>query len=347
MLSRISFGLLLAFIHISTAIDVFLYPTAYSSQSNLSPEDGSAVLSRHLGLERFEPLRDASEVDYYVEEPFVGQGSRNALLLTVDKADAGAVVPSSPPSSSIDSLASVISTYLNRARHAYSIIYSSERHAWQLDNIDTLTSFFDSTAESAFAALELSNIAEMRQKFGISSSEYNEAVYSVRSFLEHVLDDDTLTLAILTYEPKTHETMLKREASPQQSQSPLPAPEHPSPQEPIGSISTCFASEDACNNGTNSCSGRGKCMQATKSGRSCFVCTCSATKSGEGNNVKTENWAGQSCERKDISSPFALLAGTAVTLFLLIIGSVTLLYSVGDQALPSTLMATAVTAKRE
>ena len=76
-------------------------------------------------------------------------------------------------------------------------------------------------------------------------------------------------------------------------------------------------------------------------------------------------WAGQSCERQDISgyvnsapysllwlnslcnSPFVLLSGTVIVIILLFIGSVSLLYGVGEQPLPSTLLATAVNMKKE
>jgi len=45
--------------------------------------------------------------------------------------------------------------------------------------------------------------------------------------------------------------------------------------------------------------------------------------------------------------PFVLLTGTAVVILLLIVGSISLLYTVGDQPLPSTLLATAINAKKE
>lgn len=69
------------------AVNVYLYPPQTSLRSNLAPEDASAALSRHLGLEIFETLRDSSTLDYS-EETFVGQGPSNALLLTLDDVDA-------------------------------------------------------------------------------------------------------------------------------------------------------------------------------------------------------------------------------------------------------------------
>ena len=39
----------------------------------------------------------------------------------------------------------------------------------------------------------------------------------------------------------------------------------------------------------------------------------------------------------DFNSPFVLLAGTTIGLLVVIVGSITLLYKVGEVALPSTL----------
>jgi len=101
------------------------------------------------------------------------------------------------------------------------------------------------------------------------------------------------------------------------------------------------------NNSTSTCSGRGKCVEASKAGRTCFVCNCGKTTTGEGNKIKTDYWAGESCERKDISGPFVLLSGTVIVMVLLIVGSISLLYGVGDHPLPSTLLATAVNVKKD
>ena len=46
-------------------------------------------------------------------------------------------------------------------------------------------------------------------------------------------------------------------------------------------------------------------------------------------------------------SPFVLLSGTVIVIIVLFIGSISLLYGVGEQPLPSTLLATAVNVKKE
>ncbi|RXW25049.1 hypothetical protein EST38_g808 [Candolleomyces aberdarensis] len=68
---------------------------------------------------------------------------------------------------------------------------------------------------------------------------------------------------------------------------------------------------------------------------------------GDGPTLETTKWAGESCERQDVSSSFVLLAGTVLVLLIIIFGSISLLYSAGDQALPSILLATAVNSKKD
>ena len=243
-------------------------------------------------------------------------------------------------------------SYLYRARHSFASLYSSHDFRQPTD-IQSLVSFFDSAEGPAFALMDLSTLHDIKETHGSSSYEYIQVGDRLRAYLEQILDDDTFNLAILTLPPPS---LFKRQA---------PVPSHaPSPQQPIGSISTCFTTVDVCNNSTSSCSGRGTCVQASKAGRTCFVCSCDVTKTGEGNKVKTVAWAGQSCERKDISayvtllyirscgsilcdSPFVLLSGTVIVIIVLFIGSVSLLYSVGEQPLPSTLLATAVNVKKD
>ncbi|KAJ7091989.1 hypothetical protein B0H15DRAFT_834939 [Mycena belliarum] len=339
--------------HAAQAVNVYLYPPQTSLRTNFGPEDASAALSRHLGLEIFETLRDSSALDYS-DEYFVAQGPINALLLTLDEADAKAVrIPASlrssfelptPPSSQITTLSSVISTYLHRAAHAYTSIFSADpssqsRTAWYTAELDSIASFFDGAQSASFAAAELSGLANMRTTHGTNSEEYQTSLAATQKLLEYAIDHN-IHVAMLTFSSSAS----KRALASQASQAPFP---RPPPQSPIGSVSTCHTTLDACTNATSSCSGRGECAGATKSGRTCFVCSCGTTRTGSGNQVKTEIWVGESCERKDVSGPFVLLAGTTVVLMLVIAGSISLLYSVGNIELPSVLMGGAVHAKKD
>jgi len=84
MLAPFSLGLLLS-AGLSQAVNVYLSPSPNFLRSSVSPADASAALSRHLGLEQFEPLQDASNLGH--EEWFVGQGLKNALLITLEESD--------------------------------------------------------------------------------------------------------------------------------------------------------------------------------------------------------------------------------------------------------------------
>jgi len=202
-----------------------------------------------------------------------------------------------PPSTPIYSLSSIISTYTHRASHSSASLFSSPEFG-EASDISSLKSFFDSAEEPSFAAIELSKLREIGKRFGVSSEEYLEVADGLRGLLERVLQDDRTNLAILTFATPSSASLVKR-AAPQDSQ--VPFPDAPPRQQPIGSVSTCFTSLDVCNNSTSTCSGRGKCLEASKAGRTCFVCNCGKTTTGEGNKIKTDYWAGESCERKDIS----------------------------------------------
>ncbi|KAH9485530.1 putative endoplasmic reticulum membrane protein [Psilocybe cubensis] len=317
-------AILAACLHFTNAVDVYLSPSALYLHSDLSPEDASTALSRHLGLEAFEPLWGNSD-PVYSEELFVGQGPKSALLVTVEERDAP-----------------VLSTYLHQASTNFASIFSSFQFG-QSNDVASLVSFFKTSEQPAFAAVELSKLHDIGEQGGRYSEEYLDIADEIRALLQQLIDDDRFTVAVLTY---TSPSVNKR-AAPQETQAPLPPSDKLPPQQPIGSISTCFTTLDACNNGTSTCSGRGQCLQASKAGRTCFVCSCGITTTGEGNKIKTDHWAGESCERKDISGPFVLLTGTVIVIILLIVGSISLLYTVGDQPLPSTLLATAVPTKKE
>lgn len=262
------------------------------------------------------------------------------------------------PSPPVDSLYSVISTYLNRAKHAYASIFEGVPSHGHYSSSSRLNAFLDESHDSEFSAIDLSGLADVRKKYGAKSKQFQDAVATIREFV-HSLAEKDCSLAILSYAPPATLSHSKRQAA---SQQPLP-PDHAPPQQPIGSVSTCFDSEDACSDATDSCSGRGQCLQASKAGKTCFVCACAASKSGSGDKTKTEYWVGDACERKDVSrwalfqyahdvgliffSSFVLIVGTVLVLLLVVVGSISLLTSAGSQELPSTLLGSAVHAKKD
>ncbi|KAI0645846.1 hypothetical protein C8Q79DRAFT_910847 [Trametes meyenii] len=333
------------------AVNVYLHP-APTVPSHLSLKQAGAVLSKHLSLERFE---DAT-VYPGEQELFVGEGPKTGLLLTVSKEHAKDVIPSAFKSTfhlrshpSQDSLSSLVSTYADRAHHVYSHVFEAQGHSYEAPGriLDTFSIPAEATTDAVeelyslmhflngddlpadrFGAFDLTRLEELRETFGKKSEQYRTAVEAVKTVLERILENPDFKLALVAV-PAPSSAHGKR----QPPQSPFPPP-LPRPAEPIDSISTCYISSEVCGNATSSCSGHGECVQASKAGKTCFVCACSATKDAKG---RKELWAGNSCERKDVSGPFVLIAGTVVTLLLLVGGSVGLLTAVGEQKLPSTL----------
>lgn len=217
---------------------------------------------------------------------------------------------------SVPSLSSLVSTYLHRAQHVYTTIYSelspptsqgvpsfldifsisSAETETFISEISAISEFLDVDESSTdkFATFELKGLANIAAAYGRSSEQYQLAAHAARAMLESTLSKPNLNVALVTFS-SVSPSLGKRSAQPPQ-QSPLPAP-FPVPQQPNGGVSTCFSSADVCSNSTNSCSGRGECMKATKAGKTCFICACSQTSS----KGKTQTWVGDACERKDIS----------------------------------------------
>ncbi|KAG0701277.1 hypothetical protein DFH29DRAFT_1000344 [Suillus ampliporus] len=339
----------------SQAADVYLSPSQ-TFPSRLSLQHAGFALSQHLGLEPFENFQNFG--DLLGEQEFVAQGASNALFLLVDDTSMQDIIPPSMSRSfsiagaPTSSLTSLVSSYLHRATHVYSLVYSdlaipSEGIPRILDifsaptpaneaflaEISTLTKFFEPSSDihdDKFASLELTGLSQLATTYGRSSEQYQLAARTVRAVLEASTTDAKTRVAVLSYTPSP--IIDKRQPQPPQ-QSPLPAP-HPPAGPPARRLASCLTSVDACSNATNACFGHGQCVSTISAGQECFVCACSDTISASG---KTESWAGEMCQRKDISSTFVLIAGTVITLILLMGGSVSLLYSIGSDELPSIL----------
>ncbi|KAG2338871.1 hypothetical protein BDR05DRAFT_917802 [Suillus weaverae] len=345
----------LLLVGLSQAADVYLSPSqAFSSR--LSLQHAGFVLSQHLGLEPIENFQNYGEL--LREHEFVAQGASNALFLLVDDASLQDIIPSfmsrsfSIAGAPTGSLTSFVSSYLQRAAHAYSLVYSdlavppegiprtldifsapTPANEAFLAEISTLTKFVEPTTDiydDKFASLELTGLSQLAATYGRSSDQYQLAARTVRAVIEASTVDANTRVAVVSYTPSL--IMDKRQPQPPQ-QSPLPAP-RPPPGPPIRRLASCLTSAEACSNATNACFGHGQCVSTLSAEQECFVCACSNTKSDSG---KTESWVGDMCQRKDISSTFVLIAGTVITLILLMGGSVSLLYSIGGDELPSIL----------
>ena len=160
-----------------------------------------------------------------------------------------------------------------------------------MSEMSTLLDFVESGPSPAkFGAFELKGLGEIQRAFGSGSEQYRVAADSLRAVIQGAIAKGSINLAVLTHAPHSYE---KRDPQ----QSPIPS-SFPNQHQPISSISTCHDSEATCADATSACSGRGECVEVSKVGMTCFVCACSTTKDSKG---RTQNWAGEACERKDIS----------------------------------------------
>lgn len=94
--------------------------------------------------------------------------------------------------------------------------------------------------------------------------------------------------------------------------------------------SSCFQSQEACEAGTDKCSGHGKCVE---SGKKCWSCACTASKK----DGKTTVWAGSDCLKKDISAQAHILLWTGLALVVAFGLGIKMLAGVGAETLPGVL----------
>jgi hypothetical protein len=109
--------------------------------------------------------------------------------------------------------------------------------------------------------------------------------------------------------------------------------------------STCYSTNDTCQSVTNNCSGHGQCYMKYKSedsGDSCYTCGCvpsiNITHTADGNEIARRTfWGGAACQKQDVSSPFWLLLGITVLLVGVTSAGIGMLFSVGEEKLPSVI----------
>lgn len=106
----------------------------------------------------------------------------------------------------------------------------------------------------------------------------------------------------------------------------------------------CHATNSSCAEATNNCSGHGTCYlksgSESESSGNCYACRCQQTvvRKSDGTTQKIQ-WGGPSCEKKDISSSFWLIAGVSILLVLMVGSGIGMLFSMGQQELPSVISA--------
>ncbi|KAF1992613.1 hypothetical protein K402DRAFT_345077 [Aulographum hederae CBS 113979] len=110
-----------------------------------------------------------------------------------------------------------------------------------------------------------------------------------------------------------------------------------------GIIPTCFESMDACNSVTRNCTGHGECILKHKATddekKACYSCACTKpeVRKNKDGTKKTTNFGGGACQKKDIVMEFWLIAGFTLFLMSVVAMGVGMLYSMGEEELPSVI----------
>lgn len=109
-------------------------------------------------------------------------------------------------------------------------------------------------------------------------------------------------------------------------------------------LPVCHSDKETCDSVTNSCAGHGKCVlkYTTGSGENlnstCYACKCgNTTRVNPDGTVKTTFWGGPACQKKDVSSPFFLIAGFTIVLIATVAWGIGLMFSIGQEELPSVI----------
>ncbi|KAG8852749.1 hypothetical protein FRB91_006030 [Serendipita sp. 411] len=365
---------------VDASASVFLRPST-TTYGQLSASEADVLLAHHLGVEpagdsdfnKLESLLEKAGGQVALGKALL-KASDDSLLVVVDvnEADIQQVVPSgwnvptftSPLSGS--ALSSFSSSYLNTAVRTKFSTYTSPQADTFTPPAHRMLDFFDFAADSPaaeafvrefdsleefleaptsshkqrrFGSFHFSSLPALQSQYGHSSEAFQSVLLAVKAALSSpALQDINLALVL---NPKSQKTVNFDVRAAESTQAPLPAPPK---NAPIFSNSKCFTSAAACQKGTTECSGRGQCVPVKKGPKECFVCQCAVTLDVKN---RTEHWSGVACETKDVSTVFTLVGGTSIAIVLVIIFSISLLYSVGREELPNVLNGAVVHAKHD
>lgn len=110
-----------------------------------------------------------------------------------------------------------------------------------------------------------------------------------------------------------------------------------------GVLPICHPSLKECITATNNCSDHGTPYKkysdpSSKAAQACYACNCSTTvRKNKDGSIKTTQWGGPACQKRDVSVPFWLLAGFSIALVTTLSWAIGLLFSIGQEDLPSVI----------
>ncbi|MCJ1361274.1 hypothetical protein MMC16_000372 [Acarospora aff. strigata] len=227
------------------------------------------------------------------------------------------------------------------------------------------------------ALLHVTFLEIIGRQEGVNSAAYAQAEEALaRTFqhlsdTSHILESTIILMPAPTRNAKRSsnpygvyevpgKTLQARQFQPEEllSEAPAPAPSSSPSHEsrpsqpqtlkasalPAGIIPICHSSHDACVAATNNCTGRGSCYKKYSSAEGdakasdCYACGCIATvRENKSGSKKTTQWAGSACQKKDVSMPFLLIAGFTIVMVATVSWGVGLLFSIGQETLPSVI----------
>lgn len=246
-------------------------------------------------------------------------------------------------------------------------VQSSAKLIEELKSLATLVDY-DFTSSTQAVALRLSGLKDVAKAHSPSSAEYHRAASVLKATLSATLaslqstaEPTVVLLALPPYSPpllrkrtqwlapfaSVHSRFARTGPAVDLAKRGTPSEGRVDPavlrkradaakSTPIVPQSkTCFASLIELNNQTASCLGHGAGVKGiTTRGIECWVCQCTKTVDESG---RTTKWAGEGCEKADLSGDFTLLFFSGAGLILVLAFSVGVLYKVGNVELPGTL----------
>ncbi|VDB85235.1 unnamed protein product [Peniophora sp. CBMAI 1063] len=342
---------LLAAIPLASASSVYLHPAPPAHRAQLL--GASALLAHHLGLDRFEPAPANGQVNF--DGGFVGEGESAGVVVTVEEKYIKDVIPTTLPAAltlryTHFDPSNLLKSLTARASHIYSTLTSSEPSYTTAfpASVDAFAAHFDaeeflSTLAPLVAFLEEDGsdkfgVFELKGLSKLTGEMRDMAVQTARATIESAMARKDLKLVVLSapsFAPPSAESKFGKRAETSPSVAAFPQ---------IVSDAICYATDDACVSATGGCSGHGSCAAGSRAGKTCYVCQCSASRDEGG---RTTHWAGNACEREDVSSQFVLLAGTTIGLLAFFSAAVGLLVGMGSDELPGVLTGGAAPVKRD
>jgi hypothetical protein len=107
-----------------------------------------------------------------------------------------------------------------------------------------------------------------------------------------------------------------------------------------GAFASCYKSKDACEKGTNNCSGHGSCYAKIKSdspSASCYTCRCETEVLDGKSGRKVFHYGGRACQKQDVSSQFWLLLVVSIFLIGIVSAGIGMLFGIGEEKLPGVI----------